>query len=91
MKLIRKKVCPDILTEFKFDVKSYDFLVKNLTDGDILVSFNEFDENKNIKIPAFMSQVITMNVNHKISEYLTDTLTIKTAIEGEVEVQCLMH
>ena len=91
MKLLRKKLSSNLITEFKFDVKAYDFLVKNLTGSDIFVCFDKFEENQNIKIPSFMSQVITMNTNHKDTRYCTDTLQIKSSEEGEVEVQCLTY
>lgn len=91
MELLRKSVTASAVTEFKFDVKSYDFLVKNLTGDDILVCFNEFDENANIKIPTMMSQIITQNVVNKKSSYATDTIQVKSSGEGEVEIQCLTY
>lgn len=91
MKILRKTIDADNIVEFKFDVKAFSFLVKNLTSDDILVCFNDFDENSNIKIPALMSQIITQNVNHSDTKYSTDTLQIKSSGEGEVEVQCLMY
>ncbi len=91
MKLLRKTIQANDITEFKFDVKAYTFLVKNLTDGDILVCFDEFDETTNIKIPAEKGQPITQNTNHNDSNYATDILKIKGSIEGEVEVQCLEY
>lgn len=91
MKILRKEVSSSLITEFKFDVKAYDFLVKNLTGSDIFVCFDSFDENKNIKIPSLMSQIITMNTNHKDTRYSTDILQIRSSEEGEVEVQCLTY
>lgn len=91
MKLLRKTIQVDNITEFKFDVEAYTFLVKNLTDGDILVCFDEFDETTNIKIPAGKGQPITQNTNHTDSKYATNTLKVKGSVEGEVEVQCLEY
>lgn len=91
MKVLRKIINANTITEFKFDVKAYTFLVKNLTDGDILVCFDEFDENTNIKIPSYKGQPITQNTNHTDSKYATNTLKVKGAVEGEVEVQCLEY
>lgn len=91
MQLLRKKVSANTITEFKFDVNAYDFLVKNLTDDYIYICFNEFNENQNIKIPSYKSQVITMNTNHTNSKYATNILSIKSNIEGEVEIQCLTY
>lgn len=90
MKVLRKNVTANSTTQFNFaNLQGYSFLVKNLTNGDILVCFDEFDENANIKIPAYMSQTITQNVNHTNSNYATDTIVVKAVEEGEVEVQCL--
>lgn len=89
MKLLRKTIQANSITEFKFDVNAYTFLVKNLTNGDILVCFDEFDETTNIKIPARKGQAVTQNTNHTDSKYATNTLKVKGSIEGEVEVQCL--
>ncbi len=91
MKLLRKTIKANTVTEFEFDVKAYTFLVKNLTDGDILVCFDEFDENTNIKIPSYKGQLVTQNANHIDSKYATNTIKIKADIRGEVEVQCLEY
>lgn len=89
MKISRKNVIPNEIIRFEFDVSGFEFLVKNLTSADILVSFDSFDENKNIKIPSYMSQIVTQNTNHKYSSYKSNALEIKASAEGEVEVQCM--
>lgn len=92
MKVLRKNVTANSVTDFEFEnLQGFSFLVKNLTNSDILVCFNEFDENANIKIPAYMSQTITQNINHTNSNYATDTISVKSLEEGEVEVQCLEY
>ena len=91
MKVKRQKFKNETKT-FEFDVNSYIFLVKNLTDDDVYVCLvNSFDENTAIKIPSYMSQPVTENINHTVSAYSYDTITIKSPGEGEVEVQCLKY
>lgn len=91
MKILRKDFTNETKT-FEFDVNVSEFLVKNLTDEDILVCFgNEFDENTSICIPSYTSQIITENLRRDTAEYLHNSVIVKATGEGEVEVQCLEY
>ena len=64
-------------TDFEFDSESKEFVVKNLTNGYILVCFESFDDDNNYKIPANTAQVFTG---------WSKKLVIKSEKDGEVEV-----
>lgn len=91
MKILRKSLNNETKT-FQFDVNVFEFLVKNLTDTDILVCFGDtFDNDTSIKIPSYTSQIITENIRQDTNEFLHNTVVVKTTGEGEVEVQCLEY
>ena len=91
MKIERKNFNNETKT-FTFDVNVFEFLVKNLTDEDILVCFGDtFDNATSIKIPSYSSQIITENLRQDTAEYMNNSVTVKATGEGEVEVQCLEY
>lgn len=85
LKLIRRTIGASTVEHFEFDVKGFEYLVKNFNDFDIYVAFKETNnEDEMIKIPANCSQVCVINK----STYSED-LYIFAESSGEVEVQCL--
>lgn len=86
----------DEVRELLFDNKSSKFLVKNLSDNDLLVSFDDqMAEDEWMKIPAGDYQVcmIMEMPNLKVSDWVIDkTMWIDKLYlkgSGEVEVQLL--
>lgn len=87
LKLIRRTIGANTIEHFEFDVKGYEYLVKNFNNFDIYVAFKSTnDEDEMIKIPANCSQVCVINK----STYSED-LYIFAENSGEVEVQCLRY
>lgn len=85
LKIERKTISANTIEHFEFDVKGYEFLVKNFNEFDIYVAFKSTnDTDEMIKIPANCSQVCVINK----STYSED-LYIFAESSGEVEVQCL--
>lgn len=75
-------------TAFTFSKKSYSFFVKNFTENDIFVSFENNDqESESFKIKSGVGEEVFINENARRDEYLTDTIYVKGT--GEVEVQQL--
>lgn len=91
MKILRESVSNETKT-FTFDVNSREFLVKNLTDDDIIVCFGStYVEAEGILIPSYCSQIITENIREDTSEYMYNSVIAKCNGEGSVEVQCLEY
>lgn len=91
MKIERKSFNNENKT-FTFDVSVFEFLVKNLTDEDILVCFGtSFVEADSILIPSYSSQIIVENIRQDTADFMHDSVTVKATGEGEVEVQCLEY
>ena len=87
LKLIRKTISANTIEHFDFNIKGFEYLVKNFNEFDIYVAFKETnDENEMIKIPANCSQVCVINK----STYSKDVYVYATG-SGEVEVQCLRY
>lgn len=85
LKIERKTISANTIEHFEFDVKGYEFLVKNFNEFDIYVAFKSTnDTDEMIKIPANCSQVCVINK----STYSED-LYVFAESSGEVEVQCL--
>lgn len=77
---------------FEFDVVGFKFLVKNLTDGDILVALSEDDEDsEKILIPSETAQIV-VGSEIPVLRLGTTTLTVtpSTTNTTGVEVQCLV-
>lgn len=86
-KMQRKAVTANTEYAFKFDVTGREFLVKNLTEGDIYVGFTSGeDKSQRLLLPAGTAQIITgMTINGSNTIYVFSTVT-----HGKgVEVQCL--
>lgn len=89
---IKRLILTGTIQEVKFDnIKSNAWLVKNFSNGDIFVSYDEnLDENSSIKIKPEYAQICLMT---KAGLYgynngtLVNTIYIKGT--GEVEVQPL--
>lgn len=78
------------LEKVEFDVKGYEFLVKNFNDFDIYVAFEETtDTEKMIKIPANCGQVCLINKSTQSLDVIRSDIYIYATSSGEVEVQCL--
>lgn len=73
----RKTLTANTETNFEFENMSREFVVKNLTDGYILVCFDEYSATNNYKIPANTAQLFNVWSNK---------LVIKSEKDGEVEV-----
>ena len=86
-KMQRKAVTANTEYAFKFDVTGREFLVKNLTEGDVYVGFTKGENNsERLLIPAGTAQVVTgMIIKGSDTIYIFSTVT-----HGKgVEVQCL--
>lgn len=72
-----------------FNGKSRDYFVKNYSEGDIFVSFEENDnENTCFKIKTGMGETVAKTfVGYDKSAFYTDTIYVKGT--GEVEIQAL--
>ncbi len=81
----------DVSTKVTLPVKSGEVLVKNFTDGDLLISIEEEDFTENyVKIPAQMAEVITeCELKSSSRSYFFDDLYLKSVAGGEVEIRCL--
>ena len=87
IKLIRRTLTANTIEHFDFNIKGYEYLVKNFNEFDIYVAFKETsDTDEMIKIPANCSQICVINK----STYSKD-LYIYAEDSGEVEVQCLRY
>ena len=64
VKLIRQPTVANTKQIYQFDIEGFKFLVKNLTDDDILVAFDENStEDEMILVPSECAQVIMLHVN----------------------------
>lgn len=77
------------ITKFSFDYICGEYLVKNFSDGDVYVSYEDNTSNDEaIKIPANSYQIVVVNYHLGGLEcYKSKDLYIKGT--GEVEVQQL--
>lgn len=67
---------------FEFEANSAEYIVKNFSDSDVLVSFDENAESdKTIKIPSMFGQVCLAPTNAVNTVYVDGN--------GEVEVQSI--
>lgn len=89
-----KNVVLDGETAIEFPTKCLRFMVKNFSDGDILVSFVANPQaDEVVKIKAGMGQVVVDNINlNSVSDYQEFAhRTIYINGTGEVEVQQLCY
>ena len=87
LKVQRKPVTANTEISFKFDNVGREFLVKNLTEGDIFIGFKAGEDNtERILLPAATAQVLSgMTVEGCDTVYIYSTVTHAKG----VEVQCL--
>lgn len=78
-------------TKVTLPVKTGEVLVKNFTEGDLLVSIEKEDFTENyVKIPAQMAEVLTESESKSGSPYYYfDDLYFQSSVGGEVEIRCL--
>ena len=93
VKLIRQPTVADTKQIYEFDIeKGFRFLVKNLTDDDILVAFDEnATEDEMILIPSECAQVVMVHENIELKNGSNTVVILpKATNEKGVEVQCLL-
>lgn len=88
MQVIPKTLVANTDTDFEFDIKGWQFLVKNFTTGDITVKF--YPSTDEIIIPTMCSQTVVGNLNKSYDER-TDKLIINSIAGGKVEAQCIEY
>lgn len=89
LKIIRKSITASTAEKFEFNVKGYEFLVKNFNDFDIYVAFkNTTETDEMIKIPAMSGQICIRNKSIGRGNSSNEIYVYATS-SGEVEVQCL--
>lgn len=89
LKITRKSITASTAEKFEFDVKGYEFLVKNFNDFDVYVAFKNTTETAQmIKIPAKSAQVCIRNKSTGSGNSSKEIYVYATS-SGEVEVQCL--
>lgn len=91
MRLIRKECNANEVTKYEFDIKGWDFLVKNFTEGNIYVSLEgDTDKNVMIKLPTLASQICTINT---VADSSCDADCVNVIVEstGEVEIQMIHY
>ena len=92
LKIIRKTLTADEVTEFDLGQPSYEVIVKNMTTGDIYLYIGEsaesFSTDKAVKIQANMGQLIFENNIYK-TEFSFNKLYVKSIDGGEVEIQVI--
>lgn len=92
MKVKRENINPNSTKNFEFDVTATEFVVKNLTNSNIIACLGDFDEDNGVKIPAMTSEIISDNFCEIYVGYSARTynkVSVKTDVGGEVEVRCL--
>lgn len=92
VKLIRQPTVANTKQIYQFDIEGFKFLVKNLTDDDILVAFDENStEDEMILVPSECAQVIMVHENIELKNgSKTVAILPKATSEKGVEVQCLL-
>lgn len=84
----RKTLTANTVEPFTFSVIGYEFCVKNLTTGSILVSCGTaFNENKSITIPSNYAHNIYSEKRYG-SETGINKLFVKAEESGDVEIYC---
>lgn len=85
--VLRKTISAGGWTEFKFNQPAKTFFVKNFSEEDILVTFEDDEiEAEAFKIPAGMAEEIAVSYNNQSNpKYLKDAVYVKGV--GEVEVE----
>ena len=91
MNVTHVTLSPGAKTPVKLASKTGEILVKNFTNGDLLVSIEKEDFEKNyVKIPALMAEVLSECSTHSSTRsYFFDDVYLKSTAGGEVEIRCL--
>ena len=92
IKLIRQPTVANTKQIYQLDIEGFRFLVKNLTDDDIFVAFDEnATEDEMILIPSECAQIVMIheNVSPENGSNMVVILSRATSEKG-VEVQCLL-
>ena len=88
---VQRKTLDGTSQEYDFGTPGMQFLVKNLSDGDILVNFEDLtDDNATASalIPKETAQVIVTNTGFPKKEF--SSIYVKGAGTGDVEVQMIL-
>lgn len=88
MQVITKTLSVNTDTNYDFNLKGWQFLVKNFTTGDITVKL--YPSNDTIKIPTMCSEVVVANLNKSFDERV-NKVVVNSVDGGDVEVQCLEY
>lgn len=72
-------------------VKTGEILVKNFSDGDLLVNIEKDDfANDYVRIPAMMGELLNENELHSSTKaYFFDDLYLNSTVGGDVEIRCI--
>lgn len=92
MDVKRINLSAGVVTDFDFNKVNARFLVKNLSNSDILVCMGDFDASNSIKICSECFEIVSDRTNEDLgfrNEKSYTKLTIKSEGGGEVEVRCL--
>lgn len=92
LQLVRKNITANEANKFEFEVEGFEFLVKNFTEGDIYVAYeNTTDTSKMSKIPSMSGLVFLRNksTGSTGSGNSSKEVYVYSDTSGEVEVQCL--
>lgn len=83
---------PGATTPVKLACKSGEILVKNLTNGNLMVAIEREDfEDCYVTIPPLTGEVLCRCANNAHSPaYFFDDVLLKSEIGGEVEIRCLV-
>ena len=88
---VQRKTLDGTSQEYDFGTPGMQFLVKNLSDGDIFVNFEDLtDDNETASalIPKETAQVIVTNTGFPKKEF--SSIYVKGAGTGDVEVQMIL-
>ena len=91
MKVKHVTLDQNVSTKVTLPAKTGEVLVKNFTEGDLLLSIEKEDFTENyVKIPAKMAEVINECEFKSGSQYYYfDDLYVKSMSGGEIEIRCL--
>lgn len=89
--IFHKEMSENSTYTFDLGILVNGFMVKNLTEGDIKVSFGEeIDENSYSLLPSKTAEIIFSSYINK-EEQRTDKVTIESTGEGIVEIRILEY
>ena len=93
LKVIRQATTKDTKLTYEFDVLGFRFLVKNFTEDNIYVTFDELEEDKNkmILIPKKTAQLLLTNETPELKYGVQYIYVIPQDDSAEgVEIQCVL-